>query len=269
MGNPILSNEVESGAIIDSDKTRKTKYIVIGMLVFVLLLFLSFGYVIYKFVEYSRESNTESSSGSTFTTTASSSSTSSISIVKYKDFVNQFVTAKIPTDSNPTVESSDYSSGLRFDSLKLSYKNLRLNIGTGCLDSNCQVHTVKYDLNSPSRISWQFNNHETIQDAGESVISRSGSTTMSKVPEKYLSQDGNYLFLYSDEFKKLDNKKISNFLVFMKKDGKYVANTSNGIPSIVNKNNYSFEINCTVKNKDDFNLCSEVSLKLLETFKVK
>ena len=103
MGNPILSNEVESGAIIDSDKTRKTKYIVIGMLVFVLLLFLSFSYVIYKFVEYSRESNTESSSSSTFITTVSSSSTSSFSIVKYKDFVNQFFTAKIPTDSNPNV----------------------------------------------------------------------------------------------------------------------------------------------------------------------
>jgi len=268
LGNPILSNEVESGAIIDSDKTRKTKYIVIGMLVFVLLLFLSFFYVIYKFVEYSRENNSETSS-STLTTNVSSSFTSGSSIVTYKDFVNQFVTAKIPTDSNPTVESSDFSNGLRFDNLKLIYRNLKLNIGTGCLDSNCQVHTIKYDLNTPTRISWQFKNHETIQDAGESVTNRSGSTTMSKVPEKYLSSDGNYLFLYSDEFKKLDNKKISNFLVFMKKDGKYVANTSNGIPTFLNQNNYSFEINCTAKNKDDFNLCSEVSLKLLETFKVK
>ena len=239
------------------------------MLVFVLLLLLSFTYVIYKFVEYSRESNSDSSSSSTITTNTSSSSTSSASIVKYKDFINQFVTGKIPVDSSPKVEASNFSNGLRFDSFELAYKNIKLNIGTGCLDSNCQVHTIKYDLNSPSRISWQFNNHETIQDAGESVTNRSGSSTLSKIPEKYLSTDGNYLFLYSDEFKKLDNKKIGNILVFVKKDGKYVANTSNGIPTFLNKNNYSFEINCTVKNKDDFNLCSEVSLKLLETFKVK
>jgi len=91
---------------------------------------------------------------------------------------------------------------------------------------------------------------------------------MSKVPEKYLSKDSNYLFLYSDEFKKLDNKKISNFLVFKKKDGKYVATTSNGTP-FISKDKYSFEINCTTKSKGDFNFCSEVSLKLLETFKVK
>ena len=269
MGNPILSNEVESGAIIDSDKTRKTKYIVIGMLVFVLLLFLSLFYVIYKFVEYSRVSNSESSS-STLTTNVSSSSASSQSIVTYKDFVNQFVTAKIPSDANPKVEASNYSGKLNFDEFKLVYRNLDIYIGSGCLDINCQKHTLNYDLKSPNRITWQFENYETIYDAGENVTKRSGSSSLSKIPEKYLSADGNYLFLYSDDFKKLDNKKISsNFLVFMKKDGKYEASTSNGIPSFVNKNNYSFEINCTVKNKDDFNLCSEVSLKLLETFKVK
>jgi hypothetical protein len=268
LGNPIISNEVESGAIIDSDKTRKTKYIVIGLLVFILLLFLSFSYVIYKFVEYSRESNSESS-GSTLTANVSSSSTSSASIVTYKDFVNQFVTAKIPTDANPKVEASNYSGKLNFDSLTLIYRNLDIYIGSGCLDTNCQAHTLKYDLKSPNKISWQFENYDTIYDAGETITKRSGSTTLSKIPEKYLSEDGNYLFLYSDEFKKLDNKKISNFLVFMKKDGKYEANTSNGTPSFVNRNNYFFEIKCTAKNKDDFNLCSEASLKLLETFKVK
>jgi len=268
LGNPIISNEVVSGAIIDSDKTQKTKYILVGMLVIIFLLVGSFAYVIYRFIENSRVEENNNSSNSTLTTTQTSSSTSTVSLVTYKDFVNQFVSAKIPSDSNPIVDSTENSSGLLFESFKMKYKNLDINIGSGCFDSNCQIHTLEYDLKTPSRISWDFEYRESMQDAGETVISRNGSTTMSKVPEKYLSKDSNYLFLYSDEFKKLDNKKISNFLVFMKKNGKYVATTSSGIPTI-SKDKYSFEINCTTKSKSDFNFCSEVSLKLLETFKVK
>lgn len=268
MGNPIISNEIVSGAIIDSDKSQKTKYILVGMLVIIFLLFCSFAYVVYRFIESSRVDESNNSSSSTLTSTQSSSSTSTVSLVSYKDFVNQFVSAKIPSDSNPIVDSTQNSRGLVFESFKLKYKNLDVSIGSGCLDSSCQIHTLEYDLKTPSRISWKFEYRESMQDAGETVISRNGSTTMSKVPEKYLSKDGNYLFLYSDEFKKLDNKRISNFLVFIKKDGKYVANTSSGIPTI-SKDKYSFEINCTTENKNDFNICSEVSLKLLETFKVK
>lgn len=268
MDNPIISNEVVSGAIIDSDKTQKTKYIVIGMLVIIFLLFLSFSYLIYRFVENARVEDNNTNSNSSISTSLSSSTNSTIFLVTYKDFINQFVTAKIPSDSNPIVDSSENSKGLVFESFKMKYKNLDINIGPGCVDTNCQVHTLEYNLNSPSRISWRFEYRESLQDAGESVISRNGSTTMSKIPEKYISKDGNYLFLYSEEFKKLDNKKISSFLVFTKKDGKYIANTSNGIPFFEDNKHY-FEINCTTKNKNDFNLCSEVSLKLLETFKVK
>lgn len=268
MANPIISNEIVSGAIIDSDKTQKTKYILVGMLVIIFLLVGSFAYVIYRFIEGSSVDESSNSSNSTLTSTQSSSSTSTASLVTYKDFVNQFVSAKIPSDSNPIVDSSQNSRGLVFENFKLKYKNLDLNIGSGCLDSSCQIHTLEYDLKTPSRISWRFEYRESMQDAGETVISRNGNSTISKTPEKYLSKDGNYLFLYSDEFKKLDNKTISNFLVFIKKDGKYVANTTNGI-STISKDKYSFEINCTTKNKSDFNFCSEVFLKLLETFKVK
>lgn len=268
MDNPIISNEVVSGAIIDSDKTQKTKYIVIGMLAIIFLLFLSFSYVIYRFIENTRVEDNNTTSNSSVSTSLSSSTNSSVSLITYKDFINQFVIAKIPADSNPIVDSSENSKGLVFESFQMKYKNLDINIGPGCLETNCQIHTLEYDLKSPSRISWRFEYRESLQDAGESVISRNGSTTMSKIPEKYISKDGNYLFLYSDEFKKLDNKTISNFLVFKKKDGKYVASTLDGIP-FISKDKYSFEINCTSKNKNDFNICSEISLKLLETFKVK
>ena len=223
-----------------------------------------------------------SSSEVSLITSVPSSSTSSLSsstvssettTLKYKEYSDKYVSVMIPTDATPVVDME----GEFNNSFALKYRSLDLHMLEGfCMDYNCDGHDIEYDLSDPLKLVWKYEDIASSgnpdNETGELITKRNGVYTLKKAPEKYISQSGNYLFLYSEEFKNVDNKKLNNFLVFLKKDGKYVALTWGGVPSFFNNNRIGGEyyyVKSSIKSSSDFKVCSEVLLKVLETFKKK
>lgn len=214
-------------------------------------------------------STTISTSSSALITSISSSATKII----YRDYDDKYVVLKVPVASTIEVNTDTESDGKKsFYDLTLKYRTFELYLGNGfCIDTNCEAHFIDYDLNKPLQIPWNFENE--VSDAeGMHTVTRNGTYTLKEVPIKYTSEDGNYLYLYSEEFKNIDNKQIGNFLVFIKKDGKYQAVTSAGRPSFFNtlrgRNDY-YMVTPNIKSVDDFNTTSEILQNIFSTFNIK
>lgn len=220
--------------------------------------------------------SSESSSISTSTSSiTSSTNTSELNTIPYKVYEDSLITVSVPSDSSPKVNLEYPDEPNFFHSLDLKYKQIDIHVGDGfCMDYNCDGHTLTYDLTQPLGLVWEYENMESTADDPELITNRKGSYTFKKEPDKILSKDGNYMFLYSEELKSIDNKKLDNFQVFLKSDGKFKALTWGGNPSfftdtIKKVGGEYYYITSSIKSSSEFKLCGEVLLKVLQTFQKK
>ena len=220
----------------------------------------------------SSESSSISSSTSSIT---SSTNTSELSTIPYKVYDDSLITVSVPSDSSPKVNLEYPDEPNFFHSLDLKYKQIDIHLGDGfCMDYNCDGHTLNYDLTQPLGLVWEYENMESTAEDPELITNRKGSYTFKKEPDKLLSKDGNYMFLYSEELKNIDNKKLDNFQVFLKSDGKFKALAWGGKPSfftdtIKKVGGEYYYITSSIKSSSEFKLCGEVLLKVLQTFQKK
>jgi len=246
--------------------------IVLGFSLGILLTVLYFTYVKVAPMSSSLEIQPLTQNTSISTTVSTSSSSSETKII-YRDYDDKYVVLKIPVASTIEVNSFEgYEGKKSFYDLTLKYRTFELYLGNGfCIDTNCEAHFISYDLTKPLQMPWNFENEVSDGD-GMHTVTRNGTYTFKEAPIKYISEDGNYLYLYSEEFKNIDNKQIGNFLVFIKKDGKYQAVTSAGKPSFFNtlrgRNDY-YMITPNIKSIDDFNSTREVLQNIFTTFNIK
>lgn len=229
-----------------------------------------------SFVSSNETLSSESSSISTGTSSnTTSTNASEINTIPYKVYEDSLVTLSVPSDSSPKINLEYPEDPNFFHSLDLKYKQIDIHIGDGfCMDYNCDGHTLTYDLTQPLGLVWEYENMESTADDPELITKRNGSYTFKKEPDKLLSKDGNYMFLYSEELKNIDNKKLDNFLVFFKSDGKFKALTWAGKPSfftdsIKKVGGEYYYITSSIKSSSEFKLCGEVLLKVLQTFQKK
>lgn len=220
-------------------------------------------------------SETLSSVSTSTSSITSSTNASELSTIPYKVYDDSLISVSVPSDSSPKVNLEYPDEPNFFHSLDLKYKQLDIHIGDGfCMDYNCDGHTLTYDLTQPLGLVWEYENMESTGGDPELITNRKGSYIFKKEPDKILSKDGNYMFLYSEELKNIDNKKLENFQVFLKSDGKFKALTWGGEPSfftdsIKKVGGEYYYIKSSIKSSSEFKLCSEVLLKVLQTFQKK
>ncbi len=293
------SKEVEKEVFVETPKSNKLTYILIGLGALLVLAVGVLGFVVYKqaMTNPPSSTNTSSVSSSKLTTSTSTSSSISTSSNTASVSVSSAITSKYYkyNTNNGKYISFDYPDGASInitgynDKTITSFKDIAaitvsnslvtIAMGSGGFDE-CRYYT--YDTAIKNQIAWESPTYKIV-DGVPNYVGEKGIYNMKA--GHFVFQNTKFEYIVVDLNDLADAKLSVNlnprFAVLTKNtNGKYVSEcvipeTSFFTPKwtvLFDQSEYKAEpiyLNCKAKNTEDVKKCTEVLDRFITTFRVK
>lgn len=292
--------EIKKEVKVETPKSNKLTYILIGLGIFLVLSVGVLGYVVYKqamtnpttekTVSTSSLSSQSTSSNSTSLTSTSSSVNSSLnttissSYYKYNTNTGKYIIFDYPEGAKIKVLGFGDKEIKGYDSIA-SIKVTLENVGEITIDKNSAIDAViqyKYDINNPNQIEWTVAGSS--QPDGSTI---KGTYTFKKTPWSFYNSKLKYIVVDITELKNANvHKDIRSSYIVIDSFKKTTFNSSDNeflfVPywtikdstsEYTNNDTYqkkqSVIVKCYGTTLEDTKKCTEIFDIFLTTFKVK